>query len=37
MPESGTASYGEISIMVETIVEKEGYILRQLTLQVQMI
>ena len=34
MPESGTASYGEISIAVEKIQEKEGFVLRKLTLKV---
>ena len=34
MPECGTANYGEIHITVEKIQEKEGFILRKLTLKV---
>ena len=34
MPECGTANYGEIHIAVEKIQEKEGFILRKLTLKV---
>ena len=34
MPESGSAWYGQIEISVEQITETEGFVLRQLSLQV---
>lgn len=37
MPEVGSASYGDITISVESVTEEEGYTLRQLELQVPVL